>query len=127
MAKKPTLDATSRPESKFSSFAKSYRQSENVEDRRGKQHRPTETPRDFDYNQIRSESQRRPNIQQSSTGGGTGRVKGSESEVTGANSSLEEAAGSFTASFRDFDTETPSKTRKVDAEEAIRRTHTTRY
>lgn len=38
MAKKPKLDATSRPDSPYSEYTRNYRTSENVEDRRGREY-----------------------------------------------------------------------------------------
>ena len=48
MAKKPLLDATSRPDSPYSDFTRGYRMSDNVIDNRNKDvaMRPSRTPRD---------------------------------------------------------------------------------
>ena len=48
MAKKPLLDATSRPDSPYSDFTRGYRMSDNVIDKRNTQNemKPSRTPRD---------------------------------------------------------------------------------
>lgn len=103
MAKKPLLDATSRPPSAFSAFTAGYRLSSNVEDRRGKkQYDPTDTPSDYTAGMT-------------STSGSASRPKTEEDEMYGTSSNK----GDTTPSSRT----SGSTTRKVDAEEAIRRTH----
>lgn len=94
MARKPLLDATSRPESPFSSFTKGYRQSRNIEDRRAAQFRPSETPVTHGRQAVRP------------------------------NQTPPDAYADMDMVFSvDSPTTTPSATRKVDAEEAVRKTH----
>lgn len=103
MAKKPLLDATSRPESTYSAFTKNYRASDSIIDRRGKQYRPTST-----------------NPRGGSVGGGTGPVREDTQAVDDYNSDMAGFGG------KSSETTPRNSSRKVDADEAIRRTHTER-
>lgn len=119
MARKPLLDATSRPATAYSEWTKNYRQSANVKDRRGKMwDKPTETPVDALYDSRQKMGD--PRLSRGGPGGMTGRVK----EDT---STLDDYASDMAGfGMKSGDTTPTSSTRKVSAEEAIRRTHTER-
>jgi len=87
-----------RNQSKYRDFTRNYRQSENLEDRRGRQFQPTETPSAQWSGAKQSRTSSTPPDQYGDDLGAM--VGGMDSTSTSA-----------------------SATRKVDAEEAIRRTH----
>lgn len=113
MAKKPSLSISgglSDNDSKFKDYMRGYRMSNNVEDRRGASFRPTETPRDTDYNFMTSD-------RRTSVGAGTGYVREGTQTVDDYSDDMQAYGGNKPS------TTTPTSTRKVDAEEAIQRTH----
>ena len=88
----------SRNQSKYRDFTRNYRQSENLEDRRGRQFQPTETP--------------------SAQWSGYKQSRTSSTPPDEYSDDINAVLGGG------FSTTTPtSSSRKVDAEEAIRRTH----
>jgi hypothetical protein len=106
MAKKPLLDATSRPKTAYSDWTKGYRTSDNVEDRRGAQSEQAYV--DYVGGMMkRMDKIQPPKTRDGSTGSGVGgAAEGYDDGATG------------------YDHSAPtSTTRKVTAEEAIRRTN----
>lgn len=104
MAKKPLLDATSRPPTKYSDFTRNYRMSANFEDRRAE-------------SKVGMGSGSTIRQTGGEGGGSTGRAKNNQSTP-------DDFGGSDlgTGGFSNQGT-TPHSTRKVDAAEAIERTH----
>lgn len=105
MAKRPVLDATSRPKSAFSDWTKNYRQSTNIVDERAKQYRPTDTPKDAEYGTV-------------SNGKIQGRPASASNDTT-----PDDNSDDIRTMGGGRKTETPTSTRKVSPDEAIRKTH----
>lgn len=123
MARKPLLDATSQPETSFSSFTRGYRQSSNIEDRRNMNRalQPSRTPRDTKatVSDVMFPGQ---------FSGSTGRGR-ADNGTTPDDYSIGPAEGGPVSKktpgsgWPSVTSEQQSSTRKVDAEEAVRKTH----
>lgn len=97
----------------YGDWTRNYRQSTNVEDRRRKvADMPDRTPRDFDYAEVSKMND--PSLSRTRTGGSTGAYKN--------DTQTPDDYATSDIGYKPNQT-TPSSTRKVDAEEAIRRTH----
>lgn len=117
MARKPLLDATSKPRSVFGDFARSYRQSSNVEDKRAKQFRPTETGGDgaSDWGRM------------GAADGGAYKSDGStRSKVTQPKNEIDEIFGASGPTSDTTPKTRSDQTRKSSAEEAINTTFRSR-
>ena len=112
--RKLLLDATSRPETSFSNFTKTYRTSDNVEDRRGE--RKDAALSEPIGSTMKKMGPRGTNTPMGPGGGGTGKAGGDfGSDQTPDDFATSDLGGKFSPT-------TDRQTRKVSPEEAIDKT-----